>query len=535
MRANEVAMIIAHDQRAVQIHPTKRKVSLYYQVDVTWCDPLCLTAQNLEPPVELLKLALEEQLRREVARTGVQLKSYREQKMRSPGKRNTGITKGNFLKDPASMAYAREFFPHHGWVIRKAVATGMYALPTKAQLLKKLNEDGSVVVFEGGGGGGGGEFLGSNANGPSSPRGGCHGYVLSGRAGSTGVEGKGLGFGPRALVGEALASKVGLASESDETYKGVEAVVSDVEALYYQEAREGLEPCRLGLGLGLERKAAHDQLSQGKESRRVTWAIRGMGAKTRGSRILRLWEARGGSGVGGGRSSISFLKEREEGNGTVPKSDRLTGRFWEVGSENSEIEQYTPLVFSEIELALGKGVLVVKGPKIDGDCSGGVGEALWSQLTQPLSILSLAGQAAAARGGGDSWILEVSVSAGAGSLPVLISSPGATGESLVASFSALPEVQEVRTTTAVAPRPEVVSPDQVCRSGGQQEGIQQSLLPQMSQAEISKWVVAHLEIIGSALGVSTTGHESAARSLYHRIEGGSEGGKGGSKDNQKSR
>ncbi|KAF8391003.1 hypothetical protein HHK36_023303 [Tetracentron sinense] len=55
----------------------------------------------------------------------------------------TGSSKdwGNSLKDPASMAYAREFFPHHGRVIRKAVATGMYALPTKAQLLKKLNED----------------------------------------------------------------------------------------------------------------------------------------------------------------------------------------------------------------------------------------------------------------------------------------------------------------------------------------------------------------------------------------------------------
>lgn len=47
----------------------------------------------------------------------------------------------NSLMGPASKAYKQVFFPHHGWLIRKAVAAGMYALPTKAQLLKKLNED----------------------------------------------------------------------------------------------------------------------------------------------------------------------------------------------------------------------------------------------------------------------------------------------------------------------------------------------------------------------------------------------------------
>ncbi|EOX96970.1 Glycolipid transfer protein (GLTP) family protein [Theobroma cacao] len=51
------------------------------------------------------------------------------------------VTEGNSLKDPASRAYAQVFAPHHGWAIRKAVAAGMYALPTRAQLLKKLNED----------------------------------------------------------------------------------------------------------------------------------------------------------------------------------------------------------------------------------------------------------------------------------------------------------------------------------------------------------------------------------------------------------
>lgn len=50
--------------------------------------------------------------------------------------------RGNSLKNAASTAYAQALAPYHGWAIRKAVAAGMYALPTKAQLLKRLNEDG---------------------------------------------------------------------------------------------------------------------------------------------------------------------------------------------------------------------------------------------------------------------------------------------------------------------------------------------------------------------------------------------------------
>ncbi|KAF7842476.1 accelerated cell death 11 [Senna tora] len=58
------------------------------------------------------------------------------------------VTEGNSLKDPASKAYAQVFAPHHGWAIRKAVAAGMYALPTKQQLLSKLNEDDSSARIE---------------------------------------------------------------------------------------------------------------------------------------------------------------------------------------------------------------------------------------------------------------------------------------------------------------------------------------------------------------------------------------------------
>jgi hypothetical protein len=53
--------------------------------------------------------------------------------------------RGNSLKGPASKAYEQVFAPHHGWALRKAVAAGMYALPTKAQLLNNLNEDGECL------------------------------------------------------------------------------------------------------------------------------------------------------------------------------------------------------------------------------------------------------------------------------------------------------------------------------------------------------------------------------------------------------
>ncbi|KAL8117933.1 hypothetical protein AgCh_015720 [Apium graveolens] len=50
------------------------------------------------------------------------------------------------MKSPASTTYAHVFAPHHNWAIGKVVIAGMYALPTKAQLLTKLNEDAPEVV-----------------------------------------------------------------------------------------------------------------------------------------------------------------------------------------------------------------------------------------------------------------------------------------------------------------------------------------------------------------------------------------------------
>ncbi|CAH2042924.1 unnamed protein product [Thlaspi arvense] len=46
------------------------------------------------------------------------------------------------LKDAASTAYAQVCAPYHTWAVRTAVSAGMHALPTREQLLLKLNETG---------------------------------------------------------------------------------------------------------------------------------------------------------------------------------------------------------------------------------------------------------------------------------------------------------------------------------------------------------------------------------------------------------
>ncbi|KAL1553562.1 ACD11 protein-like [Salvia divinorum] len=44
------------------------------------------------------------------------------------------------LKEAASSAYAKTCAPYHTWAVRTAAAAGMYALPTREQLLVKLNK-----------------------------------------------------------------------------------------------------------------------------------------------------------------------------------------------------------------------------------------------------------------------------------------------------------------------------------------------------------------------------------------------------------
>ena len=49
------------------------------------------------------------------------------------------------LKEAASTAYAQVCAPYHTWAVRTAVSAGMCALPTREQLLLKLNETGEFA------------------------------------------------------------------------------------------------------------------------------------------------------------------------------------------------------------------------------------------------------------------------------------------------------------------------------------------------------------------------------------------------------
>ncbi|KAG9457364.1 hypothetical protein H6P81_001872 [Aristolochia fimbriata] len=49
------------------------------------------------------------------------------------------------LREAATTAYAEVCAPYHTWAIRTAVGAGMYALPTREQLLVKLNENHDTV------------------------------------------------------------------------------------------------------------------------------------------------------------------------------------------------------------------------------------------------------------------------------------------------------------------------------------------------------------------------------------------------------
>ncbi|CAL9043106.1 ACD11 homolog protein-like [Musa acuminata AAA Group] len=55
---------------------------------------------------------------------------------------------GCSLKEAASNAYGQVCAPFHTWAIRKAVGAGMYALPTREQLIVRLNETDQSVHKE---------------------------------------------------------------------------------------------------------------------------------------------------------------------------------------------------------------------------------------------------------------------------------------------------------------------------------------------------------------------------------------------------
>lgn len=56
-----------------------------------------------------------------------------------------GTFREGSLKDAATTAYGQVCAPFHNWAIRQAVGAGMYALPTRDQLISRLNETGKLL------------------------------------------------------------------------------------------------------------------------------------------------------------------------------------------------------------------------------------------------------------------------------------------------------------------------------------------------------------------------------------------------------
>ncbi|XP_039115057.1 ACD11 homolog protein [Dioscorea cayenensis subsp. rotundata] len=58
------------------------------------------------------------------------------------------LSNDNSLREAASTAYAQTCAPFHPWAVRKAVGAGMYALPTREQLMLNLNETDDSIQKE---------------------------------------------------------------------------------------------------------------------------------------------------------------------------------------------------------------------------------------------------------------------------------------------------------------------------------------------------------------------------------------------------
>ncbi|KAF8405620.1 hypothetical protein HHK36_010527 [Tetracentron sinense] len=204
-----------------------------------------------------------------------------------------------------------------------------------------------------------------------------------------------------------------------------------------------------------------------------------------------------------------LIKAREEGEGRVVPvegdagqlgdvhrvkfQEPFRGGFWVEGSGGSELEQYTPLVFGELEVEQS-----VRGLNTE----------------VPVSVIV---------GHEDSRIVE-------GRQTAISEAP-----------SGLSRERQVEGTQFLGKsrisvlREEQGGDSQWPGLNSHCQGQQKPLLPNMSQGEVSGWVVANVEAVGDELGVSTDGRDTEVRSLYWRIEGNQEKDRGCPQERQKGR
>ncbi|KAF8395992.1 hypothetical protein HHK36_017603 [Tetracentron sinense] len=220
-------------------------------------------------------------------------------------------------------------------------------------------------------------------------------------------------------------------------------------------------------------------------------------------------------GSGGPESSVVAKAVRvggklDGGNCGVYK-EGLTGRFWDDGSGGSEFEHYTPLVFGELAGEQEVSGLLAEVPGSSNFEDGGPGVDLGTQPVPYLEQRSPASRVEERQGEGQRGLV---VSSGEGEADRSVK------ESTVRMFGM---GQAQRAQPFEGTRVSVSGEKQLgavlgAGSQGHPLGKQLSLLPLMSQGEVSKWVVDNVEAMGRELGVSTEGRQVDVRCLYSRLE-----------------
>ncbi|KAF8377014.1 hypothetical protein HHK36_030386 [Tetracentron sinense] len=226
-------------------------------------------------------------------------------------------------------------------------------------------------------------------------------------------------------------------------------------------------------------------------------------------------------------------------------SKSLEGRFWDAASDCSELEQYTPLVFTELKSMHSSEEMVARGtdgkavePLMMDEVSGDKGavllpigiapfvsmrtylvlagleqeklidKGLWEQSSRGLQV-TVRGEVEGSQVFG---VIE-----GGGVMADHQQALGAFGGSKEGSSSIFSEDQACRSSSGLCPFTEVVCEDRSSCATSAVRGVNQVLLPQMCPEAVSEWVVNHIESVGQALGLSSEGRDIEVRRQYQNI------------------
>ncbi|KAF8410656.1 hypothetical protein HHK36_003188 [Tetracentron sinense] len=367
-------------------------------------------------------------------------------------------------------------------------------------------------------------FLETQPNGPLCSGRGLLCSVMRGPVGSSNEEGVGVGVGPVVLAGEAQEVQVGRSFELVDVREGQKPM----------EFPELGEEAQISKVLRLERRGEGSRPSTGESDqfrRPVSSLEKGTGFVTPNLGVCKARK--------GGWSSEEKSQEKEVGIGSdqgfenlVPNNQLLGGRIWEGGSEDSELEHYTLLVFSELVMDLSMSGLEVENQPPGEAGPGEKGFALGTLSAQFFAKQNQVEKVDATRGVSHQS-LEASNYGGATILLSRKDSIGSRGERQDLPSADFLGTRDQGNTTVLDSNKEPDGAEQEQRVECHNLGSHKTLLPLMSKGEVSKWVVHQMETVGKTLGVLSEGHEVEVRSLFRRIEGGEEGGRSCPKDLQK--